>query len=137
MTQAERLIRSLCEERRLQLVVEERAALKGFKETHSRREVPAKIRSLFKQLIHVREQLQRIDRQIKDAGYLTHSVTASMKTFHLTDRDTRRRAITDGFASRRDQIQRLKTNVTIATLGKSASECQNVLRGLQAKLQEI
>ena len=140
MTQAERLIRNVCEARRQQVLDEQRQAIKGVPEYLPLRMAPVAVRRAVR-AYHAAEQRKReAEKVVAAAGfesgyYLGHSRRG--RDLKLSNVDTRKREINAAQAKRLERIQQLKTNATIASLGKTAIEARAVLQALQADLGKV
>jgi len=136
MTQVERLIRNLCEERRLGVVEGEREALKTLPESVVWSKLPPRIREAVR-LYRFHEKKQAHMRQrVAGAGFQTHNMFIGKK-LDLAGRDVRSAAIRKRYEARRVAIQKLRTDATIASLGKSAVAAQGILTQLQKDLAAI
>lgn len=138
MTQAERLIRNLCEARRLEIADEERTALRNFKEGDNWDELPARVRALVHEYTRLETRQAQIVKTIASAGYQAHS-HAIRPNHSLTykDRDARRARVQGGYRRRLDAVQKHRTDATVASLGKSATEARAILTKLQADLAKV
>lgn len=136
MTQVERLIRNLCEERRLSLIAEEKTAITKIKDSIPWGQLPSSTQKLVTEWIRLQRRQNVIERLIQRRGlrsYGFHIGGALNRIGHDQEvRDTR-----TNFNRRRELIQQLRTDVTILTLGKSASESAAALKELQRRLAKI
>lgn len=137
MTQAERLIRNLCEERRLTLIEQERAALKAFSTSTPWSHLPSRVRELVLEHRRLEKRQVAICKAIKDLGYSIGYQPAPGKSLDQKDGSQRRVAITEGFVNRRVRVTKLRTEATIESLGKSATEAQGILKGLRLALGKV
>lgn len=138
MTQVERLIRNLCEARRLAIRQDERTALKGFKESETWQELPAKVKRLVARYHRYSTQAEVARRAIQTAGYTTnYNLRPGGKEFYRSNRDAARTALKARFDRRCEAIQTLRTDSTVEALGMTAVQGKSVLATLQAALAKV
>ncbi len=137
MTQAERLIRNLCEERRLQLIESQKAALHQVPERHEWRKLPPRVQGLVIRYCQLEDEQDRVKASIGRAGYVVHYGLKRKKSLQLKDHAMRQAQVRSRYTLRLEAIQKLKTDATIAALGKSATEAQTILLGLQRALKKV
>jgi hypothetical protein len=140
MTQAERLIRNLCEERRLALLEGERAAIKGVPEKHTWMELSPRCRELVTEYRRIEKRQGVIRKLVKGYGYAPHSYSfaqSARPALDLINHGQRVAAAKESYARRQEAIRTLRTNATIASLGKSARDAQGILKRLQADLAKV
>lgn len=137
MTQAERLIRNLCEARRLAVLAEERATLQAWKASVSWKRLPAAVRAAVVELGQLRKRMATLEQVIRAAGFQVGYDPTAGKSLDLKDAGARRAVVMEGFARRRERIAALRTEATIASLGMSAADARKILHDLQAALGKI
>lgn len=137
MTQAERLIRNLCEERRLELVESQKAALAQVPERQEWRKLPPKVQGLVIEFTQLEARQAAIRKRLKAMGYVTHYNIQRKTSLQLRDHDSKQQQVRGRYSSRFEEVQRLKTTATIASLGKTAQEAQGILQKLQKDLKRV
>jgi len=136
MTQVERLIRNLCEERRLGIIDLEREAIKAAPESVPWKDLPAAIRKAVTEYRWLEKRQSELTSRILKAGFLTYNMHVG-KSLDLRDYKQRQTSVREKYNTRREQIQKLRTDATIASLGKSAVEASGILAQLQKDLAAV
>ena len=136
MTQAERLIRNLCEERRLQLVEGERQALKDEPEKTPWKDLTSYVQRAVTELRFLDKRRLEMKHRIIKAGYNEWNAGPG-KALSKIGHSKTLEGIRKRYADRRTAIQKLRTDATIEALGKSATEAQGILLRLQKDLRKV
>lgn len=136
MTQVERLIRNLCEERRLGITEGEREAIRKVPESTPWKDLPATIRKAVTEYRWLEKRQQELTSRILKAGFQSYNPHVG-KALTLTNHSERQAAVRKRFDTRRQAIQKLRTDATIASLGKTAVEAQGILTQLQKDLAAV
>lgn len=136
MTQVERLVRNLCEERRLQILSGEREAIRQLPEQKAWKDLPTPIRAAVTEIRRLEQRQKKLTAKITAAGFQSYHVYVG-KPLSLLRYNERQAEVRTRFEARRAVIQQLRTDATIATLGKSAVEARVALVQLQQKLAKV
>lgn len=136
MTQAERLIRNLCEERRLGLLEAERDLIKRLPQQHTWSQLPPKVQSLVTEYRLCEWRQLAIQKDLARRGYHTHGYGLNKKkpSLALKNHDDQVRQAKALYERRRAAVVQLRTSATIEALGKTAQEAQGILKQLQRDL---
>jgi len=136
MTQVERLIRNLCEERRLGILEGERTAIKQVPESTPWKDLPKQVQGAIREYRFIEKRQKEMQDRVKRAGYQSYNMYVG-KALQLTGRDGKIVTLRAKYDTRRTAIQKLRTDATIASLGKSAVEAQGILTQLQKDLAAV
>lgn len=137
MTQVERLIRNLCEEKRLQIVEQERERIKAVLEEEPWRDLTPLIQRTVLELRTLDKREAKLKARLTKAGYHTHYNLRVGHALHRTGTEDEKRAVRIRAESRRIRVSQLRTGTTIDTLGKTAVEASKILQTLKAQLAKI
>lgn len=136
MTQAERLIRNLCEERRLQLVEAERQAIRKVPDATPWKELPESIRKTVGEIRILEKRVGELKTRLRQAGYHQYSPVPG-KALHRTDKEQKISQIKAAYGVRREKITALRTTATVNSLGMSATDAKAILLTLQTDLAKV
>lgn len=136
MTQVERLIRNLCEERRLGITEGEREAINRVPLQVPWKKLPAHVRVAIQEYRRLEARQDVMKRRVTQAGYLAYNMRVG-KPLAVLGRDQKVATMREKYTARRVAIQKLRTDATIASLGKSAVEAQGILTQLQKALAAV
>jgi len=136
MTQVERLIRNLCEERRLGILEVERTAIKQVPESTPWKDLPKPVQAAIREYRFNEKRQKKMQDRVKRAGYQSYDMYVG-KALQLAGRDGKIVTLRAKYDARRQVIQKLRTDATIASLGKSAVEAQGILTQLQKDLAAV
>lgn len=144
MTQVERLIRNLCEERRLQLLEAYKERQKEINESQhvSYKDLPKGVQKHIDDAYRAAAAMEKAKRAIVAHGYQPphfypdeekkYTVQLTRKGVDAEHTENNRR-----HAQVKETIQRLRTNLTILCLGKTANESRPQLLQLQKDLDAL
>lgn len=136
MTQVERLIRNLCEERRLGILEGEREAIRQVPDAVSWNLLPMWVRAAVREYRKLEKRQKGVQERVRRAGFQSHSLYVG-KPLALVNHPQRQTAVREKYNLRRAKIQKLRTDATIASLGKTAVEAQGILAQLQKDLAAV
>lgn len=137
MTQAERLIRNLCEERRLGLLEHERKFLKALAPERPWRDLSNTVKGLVNEHRRLEKRQTAIMGSLKTLGFSPHYSPKPGRALLVANYRDQTGAAQGLFARRREAVKALQTTAVIASLGKSATEARAILEKLQKDLAKI
>lgn len=136
MTQAERLIKNLCESKRLQILEAERTAKQTAPRDVPWKAVPAIVRA---HLLEYRTAVKRVEalkKKITKAGFQYYPVRPGRRV-NLYDPSRLRDGVTHAADVKRTRLKAVQTAATIASMGQPPEKQRIVLEELQKALTRL
>jgi hypothetical protein len=144
MTTAERLIKNICEQRRLELIEMRKTEIDIVSADMPFRKLPKVVQNAFRKLVRLHPQVKRAEKLIERHGYSTSMDNDSEIPEEVSPvrsmyqhRDAKKSAINKRFEERLRTLENLRTSAHIKVLGLPADKARAHLLEVQQKAAKV
>lgn len=140
MTTAERLVRTLCENRRRELISAKTAALEESKKLVPFRDLPVVVQRALVRLAQMEKEEAQLKDVIKRAGIempYSFSEKVTTRRYEPSDRDTRVKSVERDYAQRFRKLDGLQAEGAIQVMGLLPEKAKSYLEKFSEQLKAL